>query len=206
MTANTTLTLKSVFTDTRENTNFTITAHDTEKKLYILKSDKTVRKVAEKSFKELVNKGIYKAVETKQSTAKQSKIPCTVKANKTVNSEITESFKEYVAQLVKSPYSCKWEQNKKKLIILYTDKKTAKTRNITELFYKSRFDTVTAFIREAELMQNIDYDKSIADSNKERGYNFFIEKLVCAKFTESKDGIKDFIETLCKNHTATLKA
>lgn len=205
MMTNNTLTLTSAFIDTRENTVFTITAHDTEKKLFILKNDKTVRKVAEKSFKELINKGIYKAVEAKQ-TAKKSKIPCTVKADKTANSATTESFKEYVAELVKSPYSCKWEQNKKKLIILYTDKKTAKTRNITELFYKSRFDTVTAFIRETELMQNIAYDAELAQSNKERGYNFFIEKLVCEKYTESNKGIKEFIETLCKNHTATLKA
>ena len=153
----------------------------------------------------LFTDGTY--VEVKLDEVKEKvHIPCTKKVNRVDNEQKMDAFKQSIATILENPYSTVWEANKKKLIIRYTDEKSGKFRNILELFYKTRFNDVFAFIRETELMEGIEYDAQLAESNKSRSYNFWIEKhLTNNSYSEHKELVIEFVKKIIVNHKATLE-
>lgn len=196
--------MKKLYKDTRTNTIWSIedVADDGCISMHEVGTNNT-RTIKLGFASPLFTNGTYIEV---TETEKKIAIPCTKKVNRVDNEQKMDDFKQTIAAIVENPYSVVWEANKKKLIIRYTDEKSGKFRNILELFYKTRFNDVFAFIRETELMDGIEYDEQLAESNKSRSYNFWIEKhLTNNTYNEHKELVIDFVKKIIVNHKATLE-
>lgn len=122
-------------------------------------------------------------------------------ARKSVASESIakmDTFKQLVADIIHTDgyfekgYALNYEIPKKKLVIRYVNKDNSKFENLTELFYKVRFNSVHCFIRRADIATDIPYDTELAEMNKARSYNMWIEYHI----ENTREALTDYIHKL----------
>ena len=213
-TNNITIAIKETYRDTRDNTMWTISAVNTDNNTIVLKGKNNAVKTL-KSTK-LFDMGILAKVETETTKKGRASLIKTEKASKDNNNEKMDAFIEecknalspYITGTITigdvthtSPYYFKWENNKRKLVLTYVDETTKQWKNVTELFYKVRFNSIHCFLRDEKDAIGLAYNATLASENRGRGYNFHIEY----HMENTMDAINNFIKTVAINHIASVK-
>lgn len=205
--------LKETYKDTRDNTMWTVSAINTDNNTIVLKGkNNAVRTLKSTKLFEsetlvkvetTTKKGRATLVKTEKASKENndSKVDdfiekCKDALNPYINGETTIGDKD-----ITSPYFFKWENKKRKLVLSYVDDKTKQWKNITELFYKVRFDSIHCFLRDDNIANGLVFDKALATENKGRGYNFHIEY----HMENTTDAINNFIATVVKNYNNVVK-
>lgn len=211
---NITIAIKETYKDTRDNSLWTISAINTENNTIVLKGKDNAVKTL-KSAK-LFEKGLLEKVETETAKKGRASLVKTEKASKENNDNKVDTFIEkckdalspYISgqttigdKDVTSPYYLKWENKKRKLVLSYVDDKTKQWKNVCELFYKVRFDSIHCFLRDDKTATGLVFDKALATENKGRGYNFHIEY----HMENTTDAINNFIKTVVTNYNDIVK-